>query len=132
VDSNSEGNPAGVPIRTNWLAVGLELLPLAAPLLLLAVGLGFFVAFVAGLGWARIGRANIGVTYATARGTLMAVLFLVVVWAVLAHGSDDARATIPFWILAALWAIPPMISSAIVAVVSRRPERPPVPVPHNN
>jgi hypothetical protein len=128
VDRDSDGDATRTSARTSWLAVALELLPLAAPFLLIAAGLGFFVAFAAGLGWARIGRANIGVTYATARGTVMAVLFLVVVWAVLAHGSDDARATIPFWFLAALWAIPPLISAAIVAAVSRRPERPLAPV----
>lgn len=106
--------------RTNWLAVALELLPLAAPFLLIAVGLGFFVSFTAGLGWGKIGRANIGVPYAVARGAVMGALFLVVIWAVLAHGSNDRRATVPFWILATVWGVAPLISAAIIAPISRR------------
>jgi uncharacterized membrane protein len=116
-------DPGRAPERTgetDWRAAALELVPLAAPFLLIVAGLGIVVAFAGGLGWAKIGRADIGVPYAVVRGAVMAALFLVVIWAVLAHGSDDRRAAIPFGAMAAVWGVPPLISAALVAATPRR------------
>ena len=100
---------------TNWLAAALELIPLAAPPLLVAFGRGIAVAFAAGIGWAKIGRSDIGVVYAAVRGAVIGVLFIVLVYFVLAHDSGDRRSIVTFAMLAFVWGVPPLVSAAVVA-----------------
>lgn len=118
------GTSTSAPVirSTNWLAAALELIPLAAPPLLVAFGLGIAVAFAAGIGWAKIGRSDIGVAYAAVRGAVIGVVFIVLVYFVLAHDSGDRRSIVTFAVLAFVWRVPPLVSAATVVRWPARPD----------